>query len=149
MQNPSVLATCATRKTTQFGQRDAKCKRRTTPCTELHGRYRRPKELRRNAKNPMKTRVFERRGQEPNNLQIFWENRGRIGARHRERRSDRLCQAVMKSPIRLRYLCIRSLISLSINRLPFVRSNAAVVERCGFCLIQRFVPSIVIFKNRS
>ena len=38
------------------------------PCTELHGRYRRPKELRRNAKNPGKTRVFERRGQEPN----FW-----------------------------------------------------------------------------
>jgi hypothetical protein len=40
--------------------------RRTTPCTELHGRYRRPKELRRNAKNPGKTMVFERRGQEPN-----------------------------------------------------------------------------------
>jgi len=36
------------------------------PCTELHGRYRRPKELRRIAKNPRKTRVFERRGQEPN-----------------------------------------------------------------------------------
>jgi hypothetical protein len=38
------------------------------PCTELHGRYRRPKELARNAKNPGKTRVFERRGQEPNYL---------------------------------------------------------------------------------
>jgi putative addiction module component (TIGR02574 family) len=41
-------------------------RRRTTPCTELHGRYRRPKELAKNAKNPGKTRVFERRGQEPN-----------------------------------------------------------------------------------
>jgi hypothetical protein len=40
--------------------------RRTTPCTELHGRYRRPKELRRNAKNPGKTRVLpaERTGTE-------------------------------------------------------------------------------------
>jgi hypothetical protein len=46
------------------------------PCTELHGRYRRSKELRRNAKNPGKTRVFERRGQEPNNPQIPWEKRG-------------------------------------------------------------------------
>jgi hypothetical protein len=34
MQNPNVLATRATRKTTRFGVRDAKCKRRTTPCTE-------------------------------------------------------------------------------------------------------------------
>jgi hypothetical protein len=36
------------------------------PCTELHGRYRRPKQLAEYAKNPGKTRVFERRGQEPN-----------------------------------------------------------------------------------
>ena len=36
------------------------------PCTELHGRYRRPKELARNAKNPGKTRVFERRGGDSN-----------------------------------------------------------------------------------
>jgi hypothetical protein len=28
------------------------------PCTELHGRYRRLKELAKNAKNPGKTRVF-------------------------------------------------------------------------------------------
>jgi hypothetical protein len=40
--------------------------RRIPPCTELHGRYRRPKELPRFAKNPGKNRVFERRGQEPN-----------------------------------------------------------------------------------
>ena len=33
-----------------------------------HGRYRRPKQLARNAKNPGKTRVFERRGPESN----FW-----------------------------------------------------------------------------
>jgi hypothetical protein len=50
--------------------------RRIAPCTELHGRYRTPKELARNAKNPGKTRVFERRGQEPNNLQIPWEKAG-------------------------------------------------------------------------
>ena len=46
---------CATRKTTP-----------QAPCTELHGRYRTPKELARNAKNPGKTRVLQRRGQEPN-----------------------------------------------------------------------------------
>jgi hypothetical protein len=40
--------------------------RRIPPCTELHGRYSRPKELARNAKNPGKTRVLQRRGQEPN-----------------------------------------------------------------------------------
>jgi hypothetical protein len=34
-----------------------------------------PKRLARNAKNPGKTRVFERRGQEPNNPQIPWERR--------------------------------------------------------------------------
>jgi hypothetical protein len=33
-----------------------------------HGRYRRPKQLARNAKNPTETRVFERRGQGPNSL---------------------------------------------------------------------------------
>jgi hypothetical protein len=31
-------------------------------------KHRKPKELARNAKNPGKTRIFERRGQEPN----FW-----------------------------------------------------------------------------
>jgi hypothetical protein len=41
------------------------------PCTELHGRYSRPKELAQYAKNPGKTRVFERRGQEPNFLMFF------------------------------------------------------------------------------
>jgi hypothetical protein len=49
-------------------QRDAKndsilaarreMQRRDPPCTELHGRYRRLKELAKNAKNPGKTRVF-------------------------------------------------------------------------------------------
>ena len=48
---------CATRNTTP-----------QAPCTELHGRYRTPKQLARNAKNPGKTRVLQRRGQEPN----FW-----------------------------------------------------------------------------
>jgi len=46
---------CATRNTTP-----------QAPCTELHGRYRRPKELARNAKNPGKTFGFaaERTGTE-------------------------------------------------------------------------------------
>ena len=48
---------CATRNTTP-----------QAPCTELHVRYRRPKELARNANNPGKTMVFERRGQDSN----FW-----------------------------------------------------------------------------
>ena len=38
---------CATRKTTP-----------QAPCTELHGRYRTPKQLARNAKNPGKTFGF-------------------------------------------------------------------------------------------
>ncbi len=46
---------CATRNTTP-----------QAPCTELHGRYRTPKQLARYAKNPGKTRVLQRRGQEPN-----------------------------------------------------------------------------------
>ena len=56
---------CATRDTTP-----------QAPCTELHGRYRTPKELARNAKNPGKTRVLQRRGQDSNNLQIPWEKPG-------------------------------------------------------------------------
>ena len=39
----------------------------------VHGRAGKPKQLARNAKNPGKTRVLQRRGQEPNNLQIPWE----------------------------------------------------------------------------
>ncbi len=46
---------CATRNTTP-----------QAPCTELHGRYRTPKQLARNAKNPGKTRVLQRRGQDSN-----------------------------------------------------------------------------------
>ena len=41
---------CATRKTTP-----------QAPCTELHGRYRTPKQLARNAKNPGKTKRVESR----------------------------------------------------------------------------------------
>jgi hypothetical protein len=40
--------------------------RRRRHAPSQHGRYRRPKELARNAKNPGRTRVLERRGQEPN-----------------------------------------------------------------------------------
>jgi hypothetical protein len=35
---------------------------------DMHGQAGKPKQLARNAKNPGKTRVFERRGQEPNFL---------------------------------------------------------------------------------
>ena len=45
--------------------------RRDPPCTELHGRYRRPKQLARNAQNLGKTRVFERRGQEPHFSMLY------------------------------------------------------------------------------
>ena len=51
---------CATRNTTP-----------QAPCTELHGRYRTPKQLARNAKNPGKTRVLQRRRQEPNIWRFF------------------------------------------------------------------------------
>ena len=51
---------CATRNTTP-----------QVPCTELHGRYRTPKQLTRNAKNPGETRVLQRRGQEPNFSPFF------------------------------------------------------------------------------
>ena len=48
-----------------FGAR-REIQRRDPPCTELHGRYRTPKELARNAKNPGKTFGFaaERTGTE-------------------------------------------------------------------------------------
>ena len=53
--------------------------RRTTPCTELHGRYRRPKQLARNAENPEKTRVLERRGQDSNFPRFFCDFYSRTG----------------------------------------------------------------------
>ena len=65
---------CATRNTTP-----------QAPCTELHGRYRRPKQLARNAKNPkqprqwrVESRAVLRTGQDPNNLQIPRETRTSI-----------------------------------------------------------------------
>ena len=51
---------CATRNTTP-----------QAPCTELHGRYRTPKQLARIAKNPGKTRVLQRRGQDANFSMFF------------------------------------------------------------------------------
>ena len=65
MQNPSVLATRATRKPLDLGSATRNATPQA-PCTELHGRYRRPKELARNAKNPGKTFGFaaERTGTE-------------------------------------------------------------------------------------
>jgi len=64
---------CATRNTTP-----------QAPCTELHGRYRTPKELARNAKNPGKTRVLQHGLQKANGedrnrtfgcfFQCFFEN---------------------------------------------------------------------------
>ncbi len=60
MQNPSVLASRATLKTTRFEERDAKSTHAVRDAPSPHGRYRTPKELPRNAKNTGKTRVFER-----------------------------------------------------------------------------------------
>jgi hypothetical protein len=65
MQNPSVwrLARLEKRLDLVSATRNATPQ---APCTELHGRYRRPKELARNAKNPGKTFGFaaERTGTE-------------------------------------------------------------------------------------
>ena len=58
----TLLGSKAAHKTTQHLQ--------AWTCMDRH---RKPKQLARNAKNHGKTRVFERRGQEPNNLQIPWE----------------------------------------------------------------------------
>ena len=79
LQNPRCFGDARdSKKTTRFWQRDAKCKRRTTPCTELYGRYRTPKQLARNAKNPelprelkVESRAVLRTGQEPNFSPFF------------------------------------------------------------------------------
>jgi hypothetical protein len=42
----------------------------------VHGRAGKPKQLARYAKNPGKTRVLQRTGQDSNNLQIPWEKPG-------------------------------------------------------------------------
>jgi hypothetical protein len=58
MQNPSILAIQRDSKNDSiFGAR-REMQRRDPPCTELHGRYRRPKQLAQYAKNPGETRVF-------------------------------------------------------------------------------------------
>ena len=78
---------CATRNTTP-----------QAPCTELHGRYRKPKELARNAKNPGKTRVLQRTGQEPNNPRNPWENRSFKTRRRKIRRAPQnmLCAGIAR-----------------------------------------------------
>ena len=59
MQNPSVLAAHRDSKNdSNLGAR-REIQRRTTPCTELHGRYRKPKQLARNAKKPGKPLVLQ------------------------------------------------------------------------------------------
>ena len=52
VQNPSVLTTHATRKTTRISVRDAKYNAAFRHAPSQHGRYRTPKQLARNAKNP-------------------------------------------------------------------------------------------------
>ena len=66
MQNPSILAIQRDSKNDSIFAARREIQRRDPPCTELHGRYRRPKELARNAKNPGKTFGFaaERTGTE-------------------------------------------------------------------------------------
>jgi hypothetical protein len=59
MQKPNVLTIQRDAKDDSiFGAR-REIQRRTTPCTELHGRYRTPKELPKNAKNHRKIRVLQ------------------------------------------------------------------------------------------
>jgi len=58
LQNPSVLATHRDSKNDSIWDARREIQRRTTPCTKLHGRYRKPKQLARNAKNPRKTSGF-------------------------------------------------------------------------------------------
>jgi hypothetical protein len=57
----SVLATHRDSKNDSIWDARREIQRRTTPCTELHGRYRKPKQLARNAKNPRKTFGFAAR----------------------------------------------------------------------------------------
>jgi hypothetical protein len=65
MQNPSVWRLARLEKRLDLGSATRNATPQA-PCTELHGRYRRPKELARNAKNPGKTFGFaaERTGTE-------------------------------------------------------------------------------------
>ena len=77
-QTPSVLATRATRKTTRISTRDAKCNAAFGHAPSQHGRYRTPKQLARDAKNPkqprewrVESRAVLRTGQEPNLLMFF------------------------------------------------------------------------------
>jgi hypothetical protein len=49
----------ATRKTTRFWVRDAKCSAANRHAPSQHGRTRTPNKLARNAKNPGKTRVLQ------------------------------------------------------------------------------------------
>jgi hypothetical protein len=54
---------------------------------DMHGRARKPKPLARNAKNPRKTKVLERRGQDSNNLANSQPNRGFPTRRRKIRRA--------------------------------------------------------------
>jgi hypothetical protein len=66
MQNPGVLATQRDAKNDSIlgARREMQRRRRHAP--SQHGRYRKPKQLAINAKNPGKTRVLQRRGQDSN-----------------------------------------------------------------------------------
>ena len=66
MLNPNVLATRATRKTTRFGERDAKCNRRDPPCTEPAWALQTAKAIGKKCEKPWGNRGFlaERTGTE-------------------------------------------------------------------------------------
>ncbi len=66
-------------------------------------RHRKPKQLAQYAKNLGKTRVFERRGQEPNNPQNPWENRSLKTRRRKIRRAPQntSCAACCMRALRL------------------------------------------------
>jgi hypothetical protein len=68
MQNPSVLPTRATRKTTRFGQRDAKCNAAIRHAPSCMGATDGQSNWPNMRKNLGKPGIYQRRGQEPN----FW-----------------------------------------------------------------------------
>ena len=69
----------------------------------VHGRAGKPKQLARNAINPGKTRVLQRRGQEPNNPRNPWENRSLKTRRRKIRRAlqNTPCAACCMRALRL------------------------------------------------
>jgi hypothetical protein len=101
-KNEGSRTTLATHWTTHQGPRQ-RTRRRST-CRHGHAWIgRKAKAIGRNAKNPGKTRVFERRGQDSNNPQNPWENRSLKTRRRKIRRAlqNTPCAACCMRALRL------------------------------------------------